>query len=164
MKCFESELWARWPQLALVASDRNAKTWAWRLAPNLVLFVLVQTLDRVDQFVVEVAWSEDANFPWGAIGRVDAGGRQGRERLSRLWDRGAEEPVWDAAPEKTVRIAQNVQALRDGKAMAVPGDVPLGEVLPRVPALVADAVQKLDQHAIPLFRQVAEARQAKWPE
>ena len=124
----------------------------------------MQTLDWVDQFVVEIAWSEEASFPWGAFGRVDIAGRQGRARLSRLWEHEPDEPVWDAAPEKTAHIAQNVQALREGRRITVPDDMPLALVLPRIPGLVADAIHKLDQHAMPLFRHVAEERQAKWPE
>jgi len=162
MKCFERELTARWPLFALDHSERDWKSWSWRLAPNLVLFVALQTKERVDQFLVEVAWNEEGSFPWGAIGTVDVGGREGRERLSRLWD--AEEPVWDVDPEKTAHIAENFRARRDGKATTEPRDVPLGQAVPRVPALVADAVQKLDQYGMPLFRQVAKARQVKWPQ
>jgi hypothetical protein len=158
MKCFEQEMQARWPQFMLFDSERDIRTWSWKISPNLVFFVTLQAFEREDQFVVEVSWAETEDFPWRAIGKSRVDQPQGRERLGRLWERGPDEPVWDILPEKTARRSQDLEAVRQGKSASIPADPPLAQTLPRVLPLVRDAVDKFEKHGIPLFRQVAEAR------
>jgi hypothetical protein len=163
MKGFERELQVRWPQFTLFDSERDTRVWSWKISPNLVVFVTVQALERRDQFVVEVAWNETEEFPWGAFGKLKVDQPQGRGRLVRLWEHDPHEPVWDAAPEKTAGMSQDLEALRDGKAMSFPADPPLAQTLPRVVPLVCDAVSKFGEHGMELFRHVAEARGVHWP-
>jgi hypothetical protein len=163
MKGFERELQVRWPQFALFDSERDTRIWSWKISPNLVFFVTVQALEGRDQFVVEVAWNETEEFPWGAFGKLKVDQPQGRARLVRLWERDPHEPVWDAAPEKTAGMSQDLEALREGKAMSFPADPPLSQTLPRVLPLVCDAVDKFGEYGMRLFRDVAEAHGVEWP-
>jgi len=159
MGVFERELQAAWPQFELFDSERDSKTWSWKIAPRLQFFVTVQTLERTDQFVVEVSWSETGDFPWGAMGKVKVDQPQGREILGRLLEKsGRDEPVWDASPDKTAGIAEQLESLRAGERKSIPADEPLSQVLPRVLPLVRDAIGKLEEHGTELFRQVAEVR------
>jgi hypothetical protein len=98
-------------------------------------------------------------------GLADAEGDQpeGRGRLGRLWESGPDIPVWDAAPEKTAVDIQNLEALREGSKTTIPEDPPLGQTLPGIQPLVADAVGKLVQYGMPLFQGVAEAHGVEWP-
>jgi hypothetical protein len=173
MKCFERELKARWPQFTLFDSEPDTRIWSWKLSPHLVLFVMVHAFRREDQFSVEVAWSETEEFPYGAVGQVKVDQPQGREGLGLLWESDPHplhppsparvEHVWDAAPEKTAGILQDLDALREGKAMSFPPDPPLAQTLPRVLPLVRDAVDKLEEYGMGLFRRVAEVRGVDWP-
>lgn len=163
MKCFERELQTRCPQFKFSDSDRDARIWSWSISPELVFFVMVQAFERDDQFVVEVAWSGNEEFPWGAFGQLEVEQPEGRGRLGRLWESGPDTPVWDAAPEKTAVDMQNLEALREGRKTIIPEDPPLAQTLPRIQPLVADAVGKLMQYGMPLFHRVAEAHGVEWP-
>lgn len=158
MKCFDQEMQARFPQFALFDSDRDTRTWSWKISPNLVFFFTVQALERQDQFVIEVSWAETEEFPWSAMGKLKVDQHQGRERLGRLWESDSDEPVWDVSPEKTARISEELEALRQGKTASIPAYPPLAQTLPRVLPLVRDAVNKFEKYGMPLFQRVAEAR------
>lgn len=164
MKCFQRELQVRWPQFTLFDSQRDARIWSWKISANLVVFVTVQAFEGDDQFVVEVAWNETEEFPWGAFGDLKVDQPQGRGRLGRLWESGPNAPVWDAAPEQTARMSQHLEALREGKQTSIPVDLPpLAQTLPRILPLVCDAIDKFEEHGMRLFRHVAEARGVDWP-
>jgi hypothetical protein len=163
MKAFERELQGRWPQFALFSSERDTRIWSWKVSPNLVVFVTVQALERRDQFVVEVAWNETEEFPWGAFGKLTADQPEGRGRLVRLWERDPHEPVWDVAPGKTAAMSRDLDALREGNVMSFPADPPLDQTLPLVVPLARDAVDKFGEYGMRLFRLVAEARGVEWP-
>ena len=120
MTSFERELHPRWPQFKPFDSERDRKTWAWKISPRLVFFVTVQAMERADQFVVEVSWNETENFPWGAMGKLAVDQPQGRERLNHLAGSGGDEPVWDVTPEKTAELSEGLEALRDGRKMSIP--------------------------------------------
>lgn len=165
MKCFERELKRRWPQFTRFDSEAGTRQWSWTISPNLVAFVTVQAFPRYDQFVVEVAWNETDEFPYGVIGELEVDQPQGRGRLSRLWVSGPREFVWDAAPEETARTLQRLEAYGEGRDPGIVLDdiPPLAEALPRVLPLVRDALDKFGEYGMRLFRHVAEARGVEWP-
>lgn len=160
--CFSQELQARFPQFTLADQDRDWWAWAWKIAPNLSFFVTLQAMERGDQFVIEVAWSEDGQFPWGAMGKIKASQPQGRERLARLWERSAREPVWDLDPEMSEGTRKYLEALGRAETLAPPADKPAGQLSARVGPMVQDSLDRLEQYGLPRFRQVAGARGVEW--
>src|ERR1700733_6297023 len=126
--------------------------WACTIAPNLTLFVLLQPFEQYDRFAVEVAWNDNPEFPWDGIGRLRVESSVGRERLSWLWTTGSKEFLWDVAPDTTRAIEDAVEARRNGKSPIYRPEPPVDEIVPRVAPLVDDAIQKLVEFGVPLFR------------
>jgi hypothetical protein len=158
---FEKELSARLPQFELVSKDRPWR-WVWKFESSLTFFVLMNSVDMWDKFFVEIAWSENGEFPWKSMGKTKIDRESGRDRLGRLWKKLGEEPLWDLAPEKTDGMNEHIDALVHGKVLDYPSDLPLEGILPRVCPLVHDALDKLEQYGVPLLRQVAEVRGLTW--
>ena len=161
---FEQALQHRFPQFAAFDADRKLKIWSWKAAPGLRFFVLLQARDRLEQFMVEVAWAETDEFPWGAMGRTDPALAQGRERLGQLVVDSGDEFMWDVIPEKTARQDEDLTAIRKGHSDSIPKDPPLRELLPRLTALVNDALDKFQSHALPLFQRVAASHGVTVPD
>lgn len=160
---FKDELSSRFPQFELTTPDGELWTWAWKIGPNLTFFISLQALARFDKFVVELSWSEDGEFPWSAIRKFSVTKPSGRIRLGRLWEKSGPEPVWDLAPETTADRAEDVKALARGQRTAYPHDQPVDQLLPRVALLVHDAIGKLEQYGVPIYRNIAERYGIKWP-
>lgn len=161
--CFKQEFEPRFPQFKRSESATQSLIWEWKYGPNLTFFILLQPFSRYDQFTVEVAWSEDSEFPWPSLGKAKIEGAQGRVRLSRLWSAAVEAPIWDVAPEEIAAVQADLERLGRGEPQLYPPDPPVELILPRVRPLVRDAVEKLIQYGVPLFRRVAEHRGLNWP-
>ncbi len=113
-------------------------------------------MEQLDQFTLEIAWSESGAFPWGAFGKRKVDRANGRLRLPRLWTHGAAEFLWDVAPTKTVATKLYLESLSKERAMPTPQDMPDEGEVPRIQDLVNDAVDKLEHYGLPLFREVAK--------
>lgn len=161
LSCLKKEVETRLCQFKPIDGDSGPWRWEWRAADNLTFFVLLQPIDYLDQFTLEVAWSESGDFPWGAMGKKKVERAKGRERLPFLWTEGAAEFLWDVDPAKTAAAKLYLKSLATEKALAAPKDSPDEEVLPRLRALVRESVDKLEQYGLPLFLQVAEVRGLK---
>lgn len=162
---FKRELEQRLPQFGFDDKDGQFWIWRWQIASDLHFFVALQGFDRRDQFVLEVAWSENGEFPWGKAGDpIVVEQSEGRERLGFLWSQGPSEPRWDLAPEKTAADEAHIKARARGEHLPYAEDPPVELVLPRIEPLIHDAIEKLEQYGIPLFRRVAEAHGIKWPD
>ena len=74
-------------------------------------------MDGWDRFVIEIAWSENGEFPWKSIGKTNLDRADGRARLGHLWKKHGLEPVWDLAPEKTAGMNEHTAALVRGQAL-----------------------------------------------
>jgi hypothetical protein len=145
--------------------------WALRLSTNLTFFVMLQPFDKEDQFTVEVGWSDDDKFPWKESGlrffKIE--NPKSRRRLARLWFTGQTEPVWEIVRGRTFEETRaRIKAMSRGDREEVKRidkltDVSVEEAIPRVAPLVEDAVQKLIDFGLPLFRRVAEHRGLTWP-
>jgi hypothetical protein len=120
-------------------------------------------LDGKDEFYVEIAWSVDGEFPWRSMGKTEIDRESGRGRLARQWQKFGADPHWDLAPEKTAAMDAHIDALAKGRELEYPSDLPVEQLLPRVDPLVRDAIAKLEEYGMPLFRRVAEARGLRWP-
>jgi hypothetical protein len=160
LACLSKEIEARLGQFRPIEGDSGRWRWQWA-ADNLTFFILLQSIDYLEQFTLEIAWSESGEFPWGAMGKKRVEREKGRLRLPDLWTRGAVEFLWDVDPAKTAATKLYLQSLRTPKALPVPKDSPDEEVLPRVRALAREAVDKLERYGLPLFQQVAEVRGLK---
>ena len=161
--CFRREFQPRFPQFAPALKDRNFWTWAYEIAPNLTFFIALQAFDRYDEFVIEVAWSEDGEYPWQHSGQIEVDRPMGRERVGVFFKTGPREVTWNLAPEATAAIREANEARVRGERVNYQFDPPIEVVLPRVEPMVRDAIEKLEQYGVPLFRRVAEARKLDWP-
>lgn len=164
---FEAELRAGFPQFLACNLGGRYPSWSLKLATNLYLFIGLQFFSGKDQFVVNLAWSENGEEPWAWLGRAEVEQMEGCQRLGVLWNRARgerHEYVWDLAPEKTAADEAHIKARARGEHLPYAEDPPVELLLPRIEPLVHDAIEKLEQYGIPLFRRVAEAHGVKWPE
>jgi hypothetical protein len=148
----------------VVLPETSYFPWRWQIAPKLVFFIGLSPMEDYDEFVIDIAWSDDGEVPWSAYGGFDPDAQKRCRRLSRLWMTGQDEYIWDLAPEIAAANAAYFKAMDRGKLLPFVRDPPVELVLTRVEPLADDAIQKLIQYGIPLFRRVAEHRGAKWPD
>jgi len=171
MTRFPTELERRLPQFHRCGRERGAgdsPMWAWELAPKLTYFIKLQPFEDKDQFVIEVAWSDEGTFPWRDLAPHPPNPElpKSRGRLARLWATGKTEDVWAVVPDEPDEVFwQRLAARRRGEKVSLlgPKPPPVEEALPRVAPLAEDAVQKLIDYGLPLFRRVAEQRGINWP-
>jgi len=161
LSCLRKEIEARFGQFKPIAGDRGPWRWEWGAADNLTFFLLLQPMEHLDQFTLEIAWNESGDFPWGAFGKKRVDRAKGRLRLPDLWRQGAVEFLWDVDPARSAATKVYLKSLSKETAVAPPQDSPDEELLPRVRALAHEAVDKLEQYGWPLFQQVAEVRGLK---
>ncbi len=111
--------------------------------------------------MLEIAWSEDGEFPWSSFANeFGLDEPRWRKRIGRLWKRGGDEPVWDAAPEVNAATQVRLDAMRRGEPVSYPGPPPpaVDVVIPRIAPLVEDCLQTFRQFGMPIFEQVARHR------
>jgi hypothetical protein len=160
---FNDELSSRFPRFELARRDGGLWTWSWKIGKGLTFFVSLQAIEKSDKFVVELAWSEDGEFPWSAIRKFSVTKPSGRIRLGRLWEKSGPEPVWDLAPETSAEWDEHIQALARGERPTYPSDLPIDQVRPRINPMVHDAIGKLEQYGFPIYRSIAERYGLEWP-
>jgi hypothetical protein len=79
-----------------------------------------------------------------------------------LWITDKREYRWAIAPKESAKdYLEKTAARRRGEKVRL-GPPPVEELLPRVNPLVEDAVQKLIDYGLPLFRRVAAQRGIEW--
>ena len=164
---FRPELERRLPDFHSHNENLDDPTWAWQLGPTLTFFVQLQPFDNKDQFVLEIAWSEDGQFPWWPMPstRLTVEAPQWHVRLARLWATGPMADVWAVVPDRTdAERKAKIEVLKRGDTEEWLRKVPEEAVMPFVAPLVEDAVQKLIEFGLPLFRKVAEHRGIPWPD
>jgi hypothetical protein len=158
---FARELQEKCPQFERFS--RKSPIWARQLG-LLTFFVLLQPFQRSDRFAIEVAWSEDGEFPWGSIGEIDVRKPRGRDRLP-CWEEGVQQLEWDLAPEHTSAIEEKIDRLACGEYVPYTDtNPPIEVVLPRIEPAVQDAVHQLVKKGLPFLRRVAKHRGLKWEE
>jgi YD repeat-containing protein len=153
-----SELQSRLPQFTPLPKQGALRLWQWAISDALTFFIGYQPIKDKDEFVLEVAWSEDGEFPWEIVGKIFPRQPKGRERLGFLWQKVGWEPVWNLAPEMTAAVRAHTAALIRNEHLPYPDDPPVDQLKPRIEPLVIDAVDKLEQYGIPLFREIAKVR------
>lgn len=133
--------------------------WSYRVAPSLVFHTLLQLMEDRDIFEVEIAWSENDEFPWGAFNAsVDVNAESERCRISQLWGTSGSTLTWTLDPEEDEASLARRRARAFGKPAQFPPSPSIETVLARVGPSVKDALQKYQQYAVPLFNRVARHR------
>jgi hypothetical protein len=136
--------------------------WAWKTAPGLTLFVLLQPFPKADQFALELAWSNDDEFPWHSLGQTAIKQPSGRARFP-CWEGNTKEHIWDLAPEATAALDARLEAYGRGESPPyVDSNPPVDEVMPKVESAVADASERLLEIGLPFLRRVADAHGLAW--
>ena len=155
---FASELERRLPTFHQMRAIKGTPPiWACQVTPTLIFFVLLQPFKRADKFALELAWSEDGEFPWEHFGSADYGAPCGRKRYP-CWETRKEE-VWDLAPEVTAALKDKVEAYARGEYVPYSDtDLPVEQVLLNIESIVMDSIQKLIERGLPFFRQLAAHR------
>jgi hypothetical protein len=157
------------PQFQICDRDGDTTFWSWTLTPDLIFFLMLQPFDNKDAFTIEIAWTNGPQFPYCAPLPYDVRLPEGRLRLSSLWWKpGRREYVWAMVPDDPDDLFwQNMEVRRrrgekfDRRINPRPAVV--ADLLYRVEPLVEDAMQKLMEYALPLYRQVAERHGLSWP-
>lgn len=168
-RCFAEKM-QRLSQFQICDRDGDTTCWAWKLAPNLIFFAMLQPFENKDAFTVEIAWSNESQFPYCAPRPFKTHLPEGRLRLSSLWwEPGEREYLWAMVPDDPDDVFwQNLEAKkRRGETLdrrINPRPAVVEDLLYRVDPLVDDAMQKLLEHGLPLFRQVAERHGLAWPD
>src|SRR5262245_48803320 len=99
---FRQELTQRLPQFRRQTGKTDSPVWAFGLSPKLTFLVKLQPLPK-DEFVLEIAWSDDGQFPfqtWYSY-PPKVHDAKWRERLARFWSKGALEETWAVVPPET---------------------------------------------------------------
>jgi len=139
--------------------------WSLRITARLTFFILLSIPHDYDKFYVEIAWSNDGEFPWDRYSEVvKVELTKCRKRLSRLWSKENRTPwsiVSELSHEEFMKII--MESDDDDDTPLRQPDPPLEEALKRVPPLVEGAVGKVVEYAIPLFQKVTKHRKLKWP-
>jgi len=133
------------------------------VSAELWLFIALAVFDDDDRFAVEIAWSENEDFPWSCIGKLlNIGALCWRGRLTNSDGR---EMIWDLAPEVTKAIELRLDALRNGidDAFGYPAPPPIDVVIPRIESAVGDCLARIEQRGFSILRRVAEFRGKYFP-
>jgi hypothetical protein len=154
---FNKLLCARLPLFDLL--DKKTDRWQWRayIAPRLFFFIEVITPNLMENFFVELAWSNEPEYPFRPTPvpkeLLDFSADKGRIRLSRFWKPLGGEEGWDLCPERTKFFSEHIST---GTFVPAP-ELTGSELSIRLPDLIINANAKIDEHAVPMFRQVAKA-------
>ena len=158
----------RWPQFEFGGKDRNYWWWIHKLSDDLYILICLQTWEREDKFRVELKWNFENALQFTKLD--DFSRPYGGTSLGWLWNAvDNRENIWDLDPEyeqalNNISHARNNEIYREtGKFPPRPQPAEEALLLPRVPALVDDAISKLEQYGPPYFRSIADAHNVPWP-
>jgi len=165
IELFRKTMKEQLPLLEPISKGKESPMWSLRIGSRLTFFILLSIPHDYDKFYVEIAWSKNGKFPWNDYSEfVKVELPQCRERLHRFWSKEDDTP-WSIVPELSheERMKIIIESDDDDDTPLRQPDPPVEEALKRVPPLVEDAVGKVVEYAIPLFKKVAEHRKLKWP-
>ena len=165
VELFRKKMKEQFPLFEPISKGKESPMWSLRITARLTFFILLSIPHDYDKFYVEIAWSNDGEFPWDRHSEVvKAELPKCRQRLQYLWSNEDNSP-WSIVPELSheERMKIIMESDDDDDTPLRQPDPPLEEALKRVPPLVEDAVNKVVEYAIPLFKKVTEHRKLKWP-
>lgn len=172
MQVFSKMLAARLPDFRATEDTRlpgNAALWEQKVRTNLSFYVLLQLHDTLDEFTVEVGWSTHGSYPLAVscrlprdipelgLKRAEPQGGQFRARLAKFWSSKSQDPWWQVSPDEDMKAYQRRFAdYRAGKVASPVRKPPtFDESAPIIRELIADAIGKLEQYAVPFFEEAA---------
>jgi hypothetical protein len=136
----------------------DSDVYVWKLSEDLTFFVylLPNPKSYRDTFMVELGWSKGPSFPRHEPltnkQRLDVL-HDGRIRLPSLWRdqwKSALEPWWEAGSSISASTREDFYAEEETVRRVA-----------EVPRLVADAMDKLQEHGIPLFQRIVAERETR---
>ena len=143
---FDAQLRIRLPQFVYVRGQKGlgagARVYRHESSAGAFRFVILIISSTQDEFTVEVANApneEVPDFEPFFDPTASGNGDTVRFRLSRFWHR--QDPWWVIFPAKSTK--EFIALLRD--------EPPVEQGLLRIPSLVQDAVDKLEQYAVPFW-------------
>ena len=155
---FEAQLWGAYPQFRnekwQPSMARNSSLYRFEVNEHLNFFIKLIPHRTFHDFTVEVGWSENEIVPPGrALAKPyepqDINGAVVRLCIFYLPN---SDPWWEVEPKPSTK-----QILRQWKERDLAESDP-NDYLPRVPAVIADAVAKIKMYAIPYFIRIATER------
>ena len=172
-KEFKNQIASVFPRSGLITdktAGQNGMVWRSSSSPSLHFFVVLCVAEDLDQFMVEIGWNVAAEFPWTEpFSRLEnLAAPSGRGRLSHLWTQTGADPAWaivprDSSSRRNERLAAQASGdwetanrlLRESKLSPE-------EAMSRIPSLVEDAIEKIEQYGIPRFVDVARSKGGTW--
>jgi hypothetical protein len=154
---FRREMEKQFPKFSpLRLPAKSPSIWVWEIGPQLWVFIVLDAFDDYDQFAIEIAWSQDGEFPWKSFGnqlKLDSACWRGRLTESDSTS------VCDLTPELTQARERCLEALRNGQAdIGYPVPPPVEHVMPRISPAVDECFLMLRQQGWPILCRVAENR------
>jgi len=123
----------------------------WKAAPGLSFFLLLQPADDYDEFTIEVSWTTDGEYPMLVSDdsplKLSRKGKM-RFRLCQFW---TDEDEWFYVCPRPSE--EHLKAYFYGGADYYPESPE--EAVRRVPGLIDEAFQRIRDHAVPYFRNIA---------
>jgi hypothetical protein len=163
---FEEALRKALPRFCSVKGEPlpgGCRLYVWKAASDLSFYILLN-IDRGERFSIDLAWTRNGRWPATFLASVprdipekrrkrsDPEGGAFRFRLPYLWlDRDHE---WELVPRIPTGAFTRMSA---AEILELLDETHLDEeLLPKVPPLVGDAIEKLETYALPYFIEVAQ--------
>lgn len=157
----------RFPSFTLFKKNGFGVIFKTRINNTLTFFIEAGAAEKKDFLLIDVLWNTDDDyhrkddFSWVHERLANS---KGGARLNRLWNCKNGEDFFDLDPEWTAAFRLHMDNFTKPDGPPFPDPTPLEVVLPRMHAIVEDALDKLVAHAVPLFREVAKAHNVPLPD
>ena len=131
------------------SAGSGARLYELVVSDNLALYICLGMSRNFEEFIVEIAWSEQRRFPSSYLA-LEPEPKNGEifRHLPRLWNK-SNYSWWVVEPRDSLEEIK--RRFREFDFERPPAEL----YLPRIPALVEDAVSKIIEYAVPYFEKVA---------
>jgi hypothetical protein len=164
-KQVESGVSKRLPKFELFVINPKELRWKLVASSNLFFFVSVWSSGKGDAFVIELKWNILDEYTLRLDGRPVSGPlerKEGGYRLQDLWNCKNGEDVIDLDLEYSRQLRdfdyeKANQTLKETGVYPSAMKTDVDTLIERAPAVIEDALDKLVEHGLPFFHQVAKA-------
>lgn len=154
---------SRFHRTTQVKISPECRLYEWVHDEKMRFFLVLQMHRSEDRFTIEVAWSKNGEWPEGHVPLPDSPllaspSGEMRFRIGLLWNTQPDH-WWQVVPGGLHAVP--VQAPRDPEALwrEITNPPPIEDALKEVPAVVDDAIAKIQTFVIPYFERVIAASQ-----